>query len=79
MIKGAPSNVRAAFKALLSFADTVPQCDPELDENEQAFWRAFETLGKDPKLVTDGTTISNWYTAVCGGTLTTTPPTVASP
>ena len=40
--------------------------------SEQALIGSFATLGKDTQCVTDGTTIANWYTSVCGGTLVTT-------
>ena len=33
---------------------------------------SFATLGKNTQLETDGATIANWYTGVCGGTLVTT-------
>ena len=78
VIKSAPANVQAAFKDLLSF---VKQFRTAIQNSTSttSLLAAFETLGKNPKLETDGTTISNWYTGVCGGTLTTTPTTVTSP
>ncbi len=36
---------------------------------------SFAGLGKSPQLQTDGVTIANWYTSVCGGTLATSPTT----
>jgi hypothetical protein len=78
VVKSAPPNVQAAFKDLLSF---VKQFRTAISNSTSvaSLLSAFETLGKNPKLETDGTTISNWYAGVCGGTLTTTPSTVASP
>jgi hypothetical protein len=78
VVKGAPPNVQAAFKDLLSF---VKQFRSTIQNSTSmtSLLSGFETLGKNPKLETDGTTISNWYTGICGGTLTTTPSTVSSP
>ena len=78
VIKGAPPKVQAAFKDLLSY---VKQLRTAIQNSTSvtSLLASFESLAKNPKLVSDGTTISNWYTSVCGGTLTTTPPTVASP
>jgi hypothetical protein len=78
VIKGAPPKVQAAFKDLLSFVKQL-RTAIQNSSSTTSLLAAFETLGKNPKLETDGTTISNWYTSVCGGTLTTTPSTVASP
>ena len=33
---------------------------------------AFEILGKYPKLGTDGTTITSWFSSKCGGSVGTT-------
>jgi hypothetical protein len=78
VIKGAPPKVQSAFKDLLSY---VKQLRTAIQNSTSvtSLAAAFETLAKNPKLETDGLTISNWYTGVCGGTLTTTPSTVASP
>ena len=78
VIKGAPPKVQTAFKDLLSY---VKQLRTAIQNSTSvtSLVASFETLAKNPKLETDGTTISNWYTSVCGGTLTTTPSTVASP
>jgi ABC-type transport system involved in cytochrome c biogenesis permease component len=67
VIKTAPANVQAAFKALLSY-ETQFRNDIQSAQSEQALLASFETLGKNTSLVTDGTTIANWYTSVCGGT-----------
>jgi hypothetical protein len=67
VIKTAPANVQAAFKALLSY-ETQFRNDIQNASSEQALLASFETLGKNTSLVTDGTTIANWYTSVCGGT-----------
>ena len=69
--KTAPANVQAAFKNLLSF-ETTFRNDIQNASSEQALIASFATLGKDTQLVTDGTTIANWYTSVCGGTPITT-------
>ena len=71
VLKTAPPNVQAAFKNLLSF-ETTFRNDIQNASSEQALIASFATLGKDTQLVTDGTTIANWYTSVCGGTPVTT-------
>src|SRR3984885_673471 len=71
VLKTAPPNVQAAFRNLLSF-ETTFRNDIQNASSEQALIASFATLGKDTQLVTDGTTIANWYTSVCGGTLVTT-------
>jgi hypothetical protein len=78
VVKSAPPKVQAAFKDLLSY---VKQFRTAIQNSTStaSLLASFETLGKNPKLETDGTTISNWYVGVCGGSLTTTPSTVASP
>ena len=78
VIKGAPPKVQSAFKDLLSY---VRQLRTAIQNSTSVttLLASFETLAKNPKLETDGVTIANWYTSVCGGTLTTTPTTVASP
>ena len=53
----------------------APDGDSERHQPE-GLVASFATLGKNPQLETDGTTIANWYTSVCGGTLITTPTTV---
>jgi hypothetical protein len=67
VIKSAPPNVQAAFKALLG-VETQFKSDIQNATSLQGLATSFESLGTNPKLVTDGTTISNWYTSVCGGT-----------
>jgi hypothetical protein len=71
VIKTAPPKVRAAFKDLLSY---VKQFRTAIQNSSslQGLIASFATLGKNPQLETDGTTIANWYTSVCGGTLVTT-------
>ena len=34
--------------------------------SEQGLITSFEGLGKNPQLQTDGVTIADWYTSVCG-------------
>jgi hypothetical protein len=77
VVKTAPPKVQAAFRDLLAF---VKQFRTAIQNSTSvtSLLASFETLGKNPKLETDSTTISNWYTGVCGGTLVT-PSTVASP
>jgi hypothetical protein len=77
VIKTAPPNVQTAFKGLLSFVKQI-RTDIQNASSLQGLVASFSTLGQNKQLVTDGTTISNWYTGVCGGTLVT-PSTVASP
>ena len=77
VIKTAPANVQAAFKNLLSY-ETQFRNDIQNAQSEQALIASFETLGKNTSLVSDGTTISTWYTSVCGGTPIT-PTTVGAP
>jgi hypothetical protein len=67
VIKTAPANVQTAFKGLLSF-ETQFRNDIQNAQSEQALLASFETLGKNTSIETDGATIANWYTSVCGGT-----------
>ena len=71
VIKNAPPNVQAAFKNLLS---SVKQIGTDIQNTSslQGLVASFATLGKNPQLETDGATIANWYTSVCGGTPVTT-------
>jgi hypothetical protein len=71
VIKTAPANVQTAFKGLLSF-ETQFRNDIQNAQSEQALLASFETLGTNTSIETDGLTISNWYTSVCGGTPITT-------
>ena len=71
VIHTAPANVQAAFKNLLSYVQQVKTAIQNAS-SEQALIASFETLGKNTQLQTDGVTIANWYTSVCGGTLATT-------
>ncbi len=71
VIHTAPANVQAAFKGLLSFVQQVKTAIQNAS-NEQGLIASFETLGKNPQLQTDGVTIANWYSSVCGGTIVTT-------
>ena len=68
VIKSAPSNVQAAFKNLLTFVQQI-KTDIQNASSLQGLISSFQSLGTNQKLVADGTTISNWYTSVCGGTL----------
>ena len=71
VVETAPANVQAAFKNLLTFVKQI-RTDIQNASSLQGLVASFATLGKDPHLETDGATISNWYTSVCGGTLVTT-------
>ncbi len=71
VIHTAPANVQTAFKNLLSYVQKV-KSDIQNASSEQDLISSFETLGKNTQLQTDGLTIANWYTSVCGGTLATT-------
>jgi hypothetical protein len=71
VIRTAPANVQSAFKNLLSFVKQI-RTDIQNASSLQGLVASFATLGKNPQLETDGATISNWYSGVCGGTLVTT-------
>jgi hypothetical protein len=70
-IRTAPPNVQAAFKNLLSSVKQF-RTDIQNTSSLQGLVASFATLGKNPQLETDGATIANWYTSVCGGTTVTT-------
>ncbi len=65
VIKSAPSNVQAAFKNLLSYVQQI-KTDIENASSLQGLITSFESLGQNTQIATDGTTISNWATSVCG-------------
>ena len=71
VIHSAPANVQAAFRNLLSFVQQLKN-DIQNASSEQGLITSFEGLGKNPQLQTDGVTIADWYTSVCGGTVATT-------
>jgi hypothetical protein len=72
VIKTAPPQVRAALENLrtdvgrirgeVKGAKTVAQIESEL-----------QTLGRDPQLQTDGTTIANWAASACGAAVPASP------
>jgi hypothetical protein len=70
-VRHAPAKVRAAFKNLVSsvkqFRTTIQNAS-----SLQDLLTSFAALGQNPQLQTDGTTIANWYSSVCGGSLVTT-------
>jgi len=78
VIKTAPSKVQSAFKNLLTFVQQI-KTDIQNASSLQGLITSFESLGKNQQLVTDGTTIANWYTGVCGGSLITTTTTTSLP
>jgi hypothetical protein len=71
VIKQAPANVQTAFKELLNFVEQL-KADIQNANSEQQLLGSFETLGKNPKLATDGTTIASWFAGKCGGSVSTT-------
>ncbi len=76
-IKTAPPKVQTAFKNLLSYVKQF-RAAIQNASSLQGLVASFSTLGTNPQLQTDGTTIANWYTSVCGGTLVS-PTTVTVP
>jgi hypothetical protein len=70
VIKTAPPKVQAAFKNLLSYVKRFKNAIQNA-KSLQAMIASFATLGTNTQLQADGTTIANWYTSVCGGTLIT--------
>ncbi len=77
VIKTAPPKVQTAFKNLLSYVKQFRSAIQNAS-SLQGLIASFATLGKNAQLETDGTTIANWYTSVCGGTLVS-PTTVTVP
>jgi hypothetical protein len=69
----APANVQAAFKDLLGFVQQI-KADIENAHGEQQLLTSFETLSQNPKLATEGATISSWFSSKCGGSISTTTP-----
>lgn len=78
VIKTAPAKVQSAFKNLLSYEKQFKTAI-ENAQSEQALIASFATLGKDTQIETDGTTIANWYTGLCGGSPIVTTTTVSIP
>jgi hypothetical protein len=70
VIRTAPPKVQAAFKNLLSYVKQFRSAIQNATSLEGLI-ASFGTLGRNPRLQTDGTTIANWYTSVCGGNLVT--------
>jgi hypothetical protein len=69
--KSAPPAVRSAFKNLLSFVRRVRN-DIQSSKSFPGLLSSFERLAKDPRLVSDGTTIEKWDSSVCGAPATAT-------
>jgi hypothetical protein len=65
-VKAAPANVQSALKGLLSWVKNV-RGDIESSSNMAQLVGSFGSLGRNPKLVQDSTTVSNWYASQCGG------------
>jgi hypothetical protein len=71
VMKQAPAAVQAAFNDLLTFVEQI-KTDIQNANSEQQLVASFETLGKNAKLATDGTTITSWFSSKCGGSTGTT-------
>jgi hypothetical protein len=71
VIAQAPANVQAAFRDLLGFVQQI-KADIQNAHGEQQLLASFETLSQNPKVATDSTTISNWFSSKCGGSISTT-------
>jgi hypothetical protein len=69
--KSASPAVRSAFKNLLSFVRKVRN-DIQSSKNFPGLLSSFERLAKDPRLVSDGTTIQQWDSSECGAPTSTT-------
>ncbi len=70
VIKTAPANVQSAFKNLLTYVQQIKN-DIQNASSLEGLVTSFSSLGKNTQLISDGTTISNWYASVCGGPLVT--------
>ncbi|HEY1832473.1 MAG TPA: hypothetical protein VGG38_19705 [Acidimicrobiales bacterium] len=71
VLQSAPSNVQAAMKALIGF-DGQLKSAIENSTSLATMESSFETLGTNPKIQADGTTVSSYVTAQCGSIVTTT-------
>jgi hypothetical protein len=72
---GAPANVQAAFKNLLSFVQQIKSAIGNAT-SLQGLVDNFEGLSKNTQLASDGSTIANWAASVCGSSVVpTTAPT----
>lgn len=71
VIKTAPANVQAAFRNILSYVQQI-KSDIQNATSLPGLITSFESLGKNTQLASDGVTIANWYSSVCGGPLITT-------
>jgi hypothetical protein len=65
-LKSAPADVQAAFKDLVGFVRQI-RTDIQEADSEQQLVVSFESMGDNPKLATDGTTIQTWFASKCGG------------
>jgi hypothetical protein len=77
-IKSAPANVQAAFKNLLTYVQQI-KTDIQNASSLQGLITSFESLGQNTQLATDGTTIANWATSVCGSSILPTTTTSSLP
>lgn len=69
--KAAPRSVRSALGDLRSFVRQVRQVI-ERSTGFQGLVTSFQRLAENPKLVTDGVIIDEWFASACGGSTTTT-------
>ncbi len=69
--KAAPRSVRSALANLRSFVRQVRQVIGR-STGFQGLVTSFQRLAKNPKLVTDGVTIDDWFASACAGSTTTT-------
>jgi hypothetical protein len=72
VIKTAPPNVRAAFKNLRTYVGRI-RSDIKGAKTVSQIVSELQTLGRDPRLQADGTTIANWAASECGTAVPSTP------
>jgi hypothetical protein len=70
-LRSAPANVQAAMKGLFAFESSFKAAVTNATSATQLV-ASLSTLGQNPQLEADGTTIANYVTSLCGATTTTT-------
>jgi hypothetical protein len=70
-LRSAPSNVQTAMRALFKFEGNLKSAI-ENSTSMTALESSFESLGKNPQLQANSTTVTNYITAQCGSLVTTT-------
>jgi hypothetical protein len=70
-LRSAPANVQAAMKGLFAFETSFKTAVTNATSATQLV-TSLSTLGQNPQLEADGTTIANYVTSLCGATTTTT-------